>query len=410
VLDLPGEAPVEPAVEPAPESVPVTEAAPEPERSRDPHRHTLIGVDRRTRILGTLLLVAVLAAFAAVSPSIVGASAPQRDISITIDGRTFDRTVRAAHVGEVLRAEGVKLAPGDVVRPGLDTELSSGMKIRVLRAFPVDVDVDGTITTVRTVLRSPVWLRRELDVGAGLVIGSAPRVLAAGTTVAFRTPHDVTLQVDGRTIAAPRSPALDVAALLAANNIALSPHDEVMPAPTTRLENGMNVRVFRMAEGEIAEQLWVPYTTEVRDDPNLNVGESRVIQGGTPGVERAKFRVVKHADGSVAAKVLTGGELLVPPVSQVVVRGTRPIPPRAVGDATHYATGPGPGTCAHLTLKFGTVVTLTNPKTGATARCRVQDRGPEAWTGRIIDLAPDVFRRLAPMHQGVVRVNLSWVG
>jgi hypothetical protein len=33
---------------------------------------------------------------------------------------------------------------------------------------------------------------------------------------------------------------------------------------------------------------------------------------------------------------------------------------------------------------------------------------PEAWTGHIIDLAPDVFRRLAPLSQGVVRVNLQY--
>jgi rare lipoprotein A (peptidoglycan hydrolase) len=38
----------------------------------------------------------------------------------------------------------------------------------------------------------------------------------------------------------------------------------------------------------------------------------------------------------------------------------------------------------------------------------VQDRGPESWTGHIIDLSPDVFRRLAPLSQGVVSVSLSY--
>jgi hypothetical protein len=170
----------------------------------------------------------------------------------------------------------------------------------------------------------------------------------------------------------------------------------------------MNVRVFRLAEGEIAEQVTVPFTTETRDDPNLAVGQTRVIQIGSPGVQRSLFRLVTKADGTLLAKLPTGSELVVPPVSQVIVRGTQPIPPRASGSATHYETGPGPGTCAHLTLKFGTMVTLTNPATGAVARCRVADRGPEAWTGHIIDLAPDVFRRLAPLSQGVVRVNLAY--
>jgi rare lipoprotein A (peptidoglycan hydrolase) len=102
------------------------------------------------------------------------------------------------------------------------------------------------------------------------------------------------------------------------------------------------------------------------------------------------------------AKHRIGSELLVPPVSQVVVKGTQPLAPSASGSATWYGTGPGPGTCAHLSLKFGTIVTLTNRATGATATCRVADRGPESWTGHIIDLSPDVFRRLAPLSQGVI--------
>jgi hypothetical protein len=152
----------------------------------------------------------------------------------------------------------------------------------------------------------------------------------------------------------------------------------------------------------------VPFTTEVRDDPNLQVGQSKTIQAGVPGVRRDIYKVTMR-DGSVVSRVQIGYELLTPPVSQVVVKGTQPIPPRATGSATWYGTGPGPGTCAHLSLPFGTVVTLTNRDTGAVAQCRVQDRGPETWTGHVIDLAPDVFRRLAPLSQGIVsNIALSW--
>jgi hypothetical protein len=170
----------------------------------------------------------------------------------------------------------------------------------------------------------------------------------------------------------------------------------------------MSIRVFRLAEGQIAERIEVPFATQTRDDPNLSVGQTRVVQPGVPGIQRVIFRVVTRDDGTVVSKALIGSETLSAPVDQVVVKGTQPPQPKARGTATHYATGPGPGTCAHLTLPFGTMVTLTNPDTGATARCRVADRGPEAWTGRIIDLSPDVFRRLAPLHLGVAPVTLSW--
>jgi uncharacterized protein YabE (DUF348 family) len=385
--------------------------APDPEPARAEARPAPAAVatrgSLRNRIVGTALLVAVLGAFAAVAPSIVGASVPQRDITVTLDGQTVSRTVRASTVGDVLELEDIRLRPDDRVLPGPEAPLRAGMQIAVLRAFPVDVDVDGAVWTVRTTRRSPLALRRDLGIGAGLIIESAPRALGAGTRVAFRTPHDVTLQVDGRTVIAPRTGALDVGALLLAKGIALGPHDEVTPAPTTRLTNGMNVRVFRLAEGEIAERVAIPFTTETRDDPNLPVGQTRVIQPGAPGVQRAIYRVVTREDGAVVSRVQTGSELLTPPVAQVVVKGTQPLPARARGTATWYGTGPGPGTCAHLTLPFGTMVTLTNPDTGATARCRVADRGPETWTGHVIDLSPDVFRRLAPLSQGIVPVNMG---
>jgi uncharacterized protein YabE (DUF348 family) len=390
-------------IPPAPAPEPEARAASRPARRA---ASAATGHSRRNRIVGTALLVAVLGAFAAVAPSMVGASVPQRDVTVSIDGQTYSRTVRAATVGEVLAMEGISLRPDDRVIPDAATPLGAGMAISVHRAFPVDVDVDGVITTVRTTLRTPNELRRDLGIGAGLVIGAAPRVLDAGTRVEFRTPHDVTFQVDGTTVPLMRTAALDVGSLLVAQGVALGPNDQVTPAPETRLTNGMHVRVFRLAEGEVAEQVAIPFETVTRDDPNLPVGQSRVIQPGVPGIQRAIFRVVTRDDGTVVNKVLSGAETLSAPVDQVVVKGTQAPQPKAVGTATHYAERAG--TCAHLTLPFGTMVTVTNLDTGAVAQCRVADRGPEAWTGHIIDLTYDVFRRLAPMHQGIIRVSLSW--
>jgi rare lipoprotein A (peptidoglycan hydrolase) len=55
---------------------------------------------------------------------------------------------------------------------------------------------------------------------------------------------------------------------------------------------------------------------------------------------------------------------------------------------------------------MGTVVTIRS-QSGATATCTVSDRGPFA-DGMIIDLAKDVFTKLAPLSQGVVQVTISW--
>jgi rare lipoprotein A (peptidoglycan hydrolase) len=76
------------------------------------------------------------------------------------------------------------------------------------------------------------------------------------------------------------------------------------------------------------------------------------------------------------------------------------------GKATYY-TGGGPGRCAHRSLPFGTVVTVTATSSGKSVRCTVSDRGPFV-AGYVIDLDPVEFDQLAPRSSGVVQVRLSW--
>ena len=83
---------------------------------------------------------------------------------------------------------------------------------------------------------------------------------------------------------------------------------------------------------------------------------------------------------------------------------TRP-PNRQQGEASWYDAPDG--TCAHRTLPFGTVLTVTNLANGAKVKCEVADRGPYV-EGRIIDLAKTTFDDLAPPSSGVIDVRIEW--
>jgi hypothetical protein len=65
-------------------------------------------------------------------------------------------------------------------------------------------------------------------------------------------------------------------------------------------------------------------------------------------------------------------------------------------------------TCAHRTLPFGTMVTVTRPATGAVTSCTVDDRGPTVETGRLIDLSMDTFAELASTSSGLIDVTIEW--
>lgn len=64
--------------------------------------------------------------------------------------------------------------------------------------------------------------------------------------------------------------------------------------------------------------------------------------------------------------------------------------------------------CAHRTLPFGTLVRVTDPKTGKSVIVKVVDRGPFG-KGKIVDLSMAAARSLDMVSKGVIRVELEVV-
>lgn len=124
--------------------------------------------------------------------------------------------------------------------------------------------------------------------------------------------------------------------------------------------------------------------------------------------------VVKAA--SVAPKATTTTTAKPRPTTTTTARPTTttapPAPPTTsapsnsqTGKASWYDHDPG--TCAHRTLPFGTVLKVTNLGNGKSTTCRVADRGPFI-EGRVVDLERGVFSQIASTSQGVIDVRIEW--
>lgn len=99
----------------------------------------------------------------------------------------------------------------------------------------------------------------------------------------------------------------------------------------------------------------------------------------------------------------------------IVISAARPTPqpitgaPAMTGKGSWYALGlpqPDAFTCASRTFPRGTYLHVTNTRNGRTVVCRVNDYGPEAWTGRIIDLSRGSFRQVEDLSRGTLPVAL----
>lgn len=96
-----------------------------------------------------------------------------------------------------------------------------------------------------------------------------------------------------------------------------------------------------------------------------------------------------------------------PPVTAKPTPAPAPAPANEQYGAASFYSPRAADECAHRTLPFGTIVTVTNVATGKSTTCRVGDRGPFV-AGRVIDLSRQRFAELASPSAGVIRVRLTW--
>lgn len=151
-------------------------------------------------------------------------------------------------------------------------------------------------------------------------------------------------------------------------------------------------------EPALAEAAAVPETTTTA--PPTTTAAPTTAPATAPPTTRAPATT---APPTTAAPTTTA-----PPPSSTSSVPSKPDAPDGQyqeGEASWYDHEPG--TCAHRSLAFGTMVKVTNLENGKTATCRVADRGPYI-EGRIIDLERGVFAQLAPTTKGVISVRIEW--
>jgi resuscitation-promoting factor RpfB len=186
-------------------------------------------------------------------------------VAVTADGSETVVVARSYQLHELLKLAGVQTEAGDVV-------VKQGSELRVERATPVTVEVDGKILAWRTRAETVQKLFDEIDVAIGpydgvlyngVEVGPQERMfpgpLAAiplaqidAFTRTAEAENPVVLVVhravpftiveDGRRIAL-ESSRPTVAMALREAGIRLGPADEVYPAPTSQLVAGLEIQV-----------------------------------------------------------------------------------------------------------------------------------------------------------------------
>jgi uncharacterized protein YabE (DUF348 family) len=280
---------------------------------------------RRTRFLPAprVLGVAVLVVLTVLGAAWIfqQATAPSgSEVMLAVDGTRQQVRTDADSVGALLSAARVHLGPGDEVVPPADTGLHDGLHVDVLRAFPVTVDVDGKVRTVRTVETSAEKLAKQLRLGKLSAVRNNPGRLGAGSTVVYRTRVSGSLTIDNQMVTFD-SPSRTVGELLESYRVKLVGDDYAIPSPDTVLRDGDSVAVVRVNADITQTTRPIEFDTIEQPDPTLPIGQSRVIQDGKNGVMTITHRQLVE-NGQKGQKQVVSEVPKIAPTPKIIGFGT----------------------------------------------------------------------------------------
>ncbi len=189
------------------------------------------------------------------------------------------------------------------------------------RAFRVTVDLDGTVTTVRTTARTANGLMRSLDVGKLVAVRNIPGRLHAGSEVILRTRHNGVLEVDGQSVSFD-SASKTIDELLVSNHVSLYGEDYTEPAHDAALVDGTTVKVFRVGGATKQATEPIPFTEETQPDPSIPIGDTSVLRAGVDGVLTTTYRE-RIENGAVVGTTVLSKVRTQEPVSKINGYGTK---------------------------------------------------------------------------------------
>ncbi|MCL2465181.1 MAG: ubiquitin-like domain-containing protein [Micrococcales bacterium] len=281
-------------------------------------------VGRLARVMAQALVLAVIAA------STTAFAVLHKRVELDVDGTQHQVQAFGRTVADVLAAAHVTVGPDDDVSPGINAPITAGEQVVVRHARDFTVDIDGQTQQFTTTALTVGEVVDGLGMQGDDVRLSASRSAELGTQpLQISTQKTVYLAVDGQVITGVTT-AATVRDALKDIGLVLDDGDQVSVPLDAPVVDGLVVMVTRAATtGQKVTEV-VPFDTQQVDDPTLITGTTKVQTPGKAGVRTTTYDV-QVVGGVVVSRTELTSAITTPPVTQVVLKGTKPLPdPKAV--------------------------------------------------------------------------------
>lgn len=145
--------------------------------------------------------------------------------------------------------------------------------------------------------------------------------LNGSLTVTYRPARDLTVSVDGQSIAV-KSPALTVGQALAEAGIPLIGLDYSLPGETEAVPANGQIKIVRVVESFSLVQKSIPFKTQYQVTDQLELDTQNLLQAGVPGLAVTRIRV-RSEDGKEVSSETEAETIIQPPVDEIVGTGTK---------------------------------------------------------------------------------------
>jgi uncharacterized protein YabE (DUF348 family) len=277
-------------------------------------------------LLGTALIAAALVWAANALPQVIVARAVAKDVTITVDGQGRLVHTSADTVGAALTAADLTLGPHDIVAPSPDTSVADDSRIVVRRGRLLHLLIDGVQRDVWVTAPTVDQALADLGYDSTELSGTDPvsrstRLPLSPTTIALDVPKQVIVTHDGLvtsvdTTAATVQDVLDELALGASGS------DEVTPAPSTPVTDGLLVVIVRVTHADVTQVEPVAFASQQSADPTLDQGRRVVVRAGVDGSQSVGYSVT-YLDGVPGPQVAGAHTVLTAPVDEIVRVGSK---------------------------------------------------------------------------------------
>lgn len=262
------------------------------------------------------------------SPGLVIRVDRARPVEVSVDGQTTTIQTRATSVNEILNQAKVTLQPHDDLTIQGDLRASTSEdsmpRIVVHRAVPVTLEEEGQVTTLHTTAPTVGEALHQ----AGLTLYLADHVrpglstrISSGLKIVLERSTPVTVHVDGHSVRT-RTHRERVGDVLADLGIVLTGQDYTEPSQDTLVGKEATIDIYRVAERYVIEQEPIPFESVWRPDPDLEIDHQKLLQEGAPGVLERRVHV-RYENGEEISRTLENEYVAVPPTTNVRGYGTK---------------------------------------------------------------------------------------